>query len=280
MGWLAILVLSGISFGVTLFLVFKHHLGIYVFDNHYTEYSYYIYSRSYTRAPAYFVGMAAAWLIHELDLRGFTRETRSFTRRAKAFATIIACCACALLVGLVFLPVTDYGSRKNSWDHWPIASAMFITFSRPLWSIGCAAFMLLCYYRYLPTMDSFLAHPFWTPLARLTYGAYLMHPSLNRLHGARALQFLTFSFMGVMSRFSFNCVMGFGASVGLWVLAERPCLALLSPSQENRAQKEEQNQLPSGDELSRCTNSSQPLVPVEKFAVPPAGSYPERLLQH
>lgn len=257
MGWLTILALSGISFGVTMMLLLKNHLSFYVFDGHYQAYQYYAYTRSYTRAPAYFVGIVAAWLLNELEKKGFTRETRPSTRRAKAFAILIACIAGTLLVGLIFIPVTNYGSHKNSWDQAPLATALYITFSRPLWCIGCAAVVLLCYYGYLPIVDGFLAHPCWTPLARLTYGAYLVHPILCWVGMGRAMQFLTFTFMGLMSRFFFNCVVGFSVSVVLWVLIERPCLVLFSPSTKPRAQK-------SADQLERVVSeraiSAQPLV--------------------
>merc|ERR1719387_1853721 len=81
-GWFTLLVIMAISFGVTTALVIRHHLSIYVFDDNYTRYSYYAYSKPYTRIPAYFVGIMAAWLVDELKDRGFTRQTRPNTPSA------------------------------------------------------------------------------------------------------------------------------------------------------------------------------------------------------
>merc|ERR1712224_950313 len=164
------------------------------FDGHYDDYSYWVYSRSYTRAPAYFVGILAAWLLKEWETDlGWTRETRPQTTRAKIYATVIGCVAGIVLLACIFIPITDYGVNANSWDNHPVASAIYITFSRPLWAMGCAAITLLCYYGYMPLVDGILAHPFWTPLARLTYGVYLCHPLMIALAGGTAMQFYTFT---------------------------------------------------------------------------------------
>merc|ERR1711998_776050 len=74
LGWITVVLLTGISFGVTTYLVVKHSLSIYVFDDHYQQYSYWAYSKPYTRIPAYFVGLVAAWILDDLEHRGITRE--------------------------------------------------------------------------------------------------------------------------------------------------------------------------------------------------------------
>merc|ERR1719440_1915109 len=84
MGWLTVGVLSCASFGVTMWLCLKHHLGVYTFDKHYEEQSYWIYNRTYTRIPAYFIGIVSAWVLSEMEQKGFTREARPFTFRARA----------------------------------------------------------------------------------------------------------------------------------------------------------------------------------------------------
>merc|ERR1719498_1770868 len=89
-GWAAVAFLTAISFAVTIWLVTDHGLGVYVFDNHYTDYSYWAYSKPYTRIPAYFVGVVAAWVLDELESRGITRETRPMTRTARTLANLTA----------------------------------------------------------------------------------------------------------------------------------------------------------------------------------------------
>merc|ERR1712178_117868 len=65
---------TGASLGVTAWLVIQHNLSIYGFDYHYRQYTYWAYSKPYTRIPAYFVGIAAAWMLDEMEQRGMTRE--------------------------------------------------------------------------------------------------------------------------------------------------------------------------------------------------------------
>jgi len=65
LGWLILLGLCGVSFAITIILVLKNNLGIYVFGQKFADYQYYGYSRSYTRIPAYFVGVAAAWVLDD-----------------------------------------------------------------------------------------------------------------------------------------------------------------------------------------------------------------------
>jgi peptidoglycan/LPS O-acetylase OafA/YrhL len=42
--------------------------------------------------------------------------------------------------------------------------------------IATAVVATLCFRGDAPALDAFLGHPFWVPLARLSYGAYLIHP--------------------------------------------------------------------------------------------------------
>jgi len=235
LGWVSVLTLSGLSFGVTAWLVIKYKLGVYIFDDEYKRYSYYAYSKPYTRIPAYFVGLVSAWLLDEMELRGITRETRPFTRSAKMAATVAAALSGAVLVFLTFVSATDFGDSKESWSL--LTSVLYIDFSRPAWAMCLAVLTLLCYYDFLPLLNGFMAHPYWTPLARLTYGAYLVHPLMIKLAAGRSLQFYTFNAWDLTYRFMGNAIMAYSGSVVLWVLMERPCMTIFSPAQKPRSKK-------------------------------------------
>jgi len=162
-----------------------------------------------------------------LERKGFTRETRPLTPCAKIWAKALACLAGALIIFLTFIPAADFGHNKSSWS--PAWMAVYITFSRPLWAACWAVITLLCYYDYLPVINGFLAHPSWAPLARLTYGAYLVHPMAVELACGRALQFYTFQSLDLIYRWCGNCVFAFLGSLVLWFLVERPCMTIFSP---------------------------------------------------
>ena len=53
---------------------------------------------------------------------------------------------------------------------------IYITFGRVLWSLCIAAVVYACHTGYGWFINSFLSMKMWTPLARITYNAYLVHP--------------------------------------------------------------------------------------------------------
>merc|ERR1712187_858293 len=107
-------------------------------------------------------------------------------------------------------------------------STLYITFSRPMWAVCWAILTFLCYYGHVPITNGILSHRFWTPLARLTYGAYLCHPLVIKLAAGTSLEYYTFSGLDLFYRASGNCVMAFSGAVVLWVLVERPAMSLMS----------------------------------------------------
>merc|ERR1712070_1080602 len=258
MGWSLMIVLSGVSLGITMVVALKNPgMGIYVFDKHFAEFSKNIYYKAYSRIPAYLVGVAAAWLLEWLEqCQGVTRETRPFSRRARIYAQIVAVVAGVLGLINIFLPATDYGVHKDSWQSLPTLNALYITFSRPVWAMSCAAITLLCYYGYLPLLDAFLSHQFWTPLARLSYGAYLCHPLVIAFAVGNATQFYTFGPMDLIYRFCGNSVLSFLGSLVLWALVERPCMTIFSPAKKRASAQSTPTKAPSTPILSGKSDPS------------------------
>mmetsp|Transcript_52562 Transcript_52562/g.169601 ORF Transcript_52562/g.169601 Transcript_52562/m.169601 type:complete len:696 (+) Transcript_52562:42-2129(+) len=234
LGLIFIACITAASLGICTWLVVNYHLSTYIFDDHYKEYSYYAYSKPYTRAPAYLIGVGAAWYKDVLDQRGITRETRPNGRAARIGAWVLALLAVGLLVFIGGIVVTDFGSHKNSWG--TATSAIYIAFSRPLWALCLAVITLLCGLGYLPAIDAFLSSKVWTPLARLTYGAYLLHPLVIKLAAGTAVQYYTFSVQDMLYHWMGNVVMAFGGSAVLWALIERPVMTFSSAMLKRKPQ--------------------------------------------
>merc|ERR1712019_242611 len=89
-GWLSVFVLTGISVGVTVYYVLDNHLSVKFDDYHYDDYSRIAYSNPVCRIPAYFVGIVTAWIVEEMEKRGFTRQSRPTGTGAQVTATILA----------------------------------------------------------------------------------------------------------------------------------------------------------------------------------------------
>jgi peptidoglycan/LPS O-acetylase OafA/YrhL len=259
LGWVSVIALTGLSLGVTTWLVVKYKLSVYVFDKHYQDYSYWAYSKPYTRIPAYFVGLVAAWLLDDMERRGITREARPSSALAKISAKVVAAICGAVLVFLTFITWTDFGDHKNSWGpgdgNKNIWSVLYIDLARPVWATCFAVLTLLCYYDYLPIVNGFLSHSFWTPLARLTYGAYLVHPLVIKLAAARSVQYYTFGTLDMVYRLTGNSMMAYSGSVLLWCLVERPCMTIFSPARKPRSSGTKAPSV-SGSDVSTATGAT------------------------
>ena len=53
---------------------------------------------------------------------------------------------------------------------------LYNMFSRTGWGVALAIVLFACHHGYGGPINSFLSMPFWIPLSRLTYTAYLVHP--------------------------------------------------------------------------------------------------------
>lgn len=226
-GWVTVSLISVASFAVTMWLCLHFSLSPYVFDSHYTDYSYWSYSKPYSRVPAYFVGLVAAWVLDDLEqIHGITRQNRVHTIKTRIAATAVFLLCLAVLVFIVVFPATDFGKHKNDWSD--MLSAIYLTFSRPVWAFVWAVITLLCYYDYLPIVNGFLAHRAWTPVARLTYGAYLVHPIVIKMTAGNETQYYNFSNMDLFYRWFGNTALAYGGALVLWILVERPTMSFTS----------------------------------------------------
>jgi len=237
-------------------ILLQRNMGFYPFDYHWNQYSYWAYSKPYTRVPVYF-GVMAAWLLAEMEGKDITRETRSRSFLARSSAVVAAGIAGALFLVITFIIQSDFGEHKDSWG--TLASCLYLVFARPVWGMCLATITLLCYYDYLPVVNGILSHPYWTPFARLTYGAYLVHPMVIKLASGRALQYLTFNCWDMIYRTCGNVIMAYGGSVVLWVLVERPCMTMFAPARKASPKKDSAESASAQQTISGSSSPGQHL---------------------
>ena len=199
-------------------LVVRHDLGCYVFGDTWRKYAYHAYSKPYTRVPAHLVGMAFGFLNERWVSDAATRPSVP----APALRSTLVAAAAALLA-CVFVPLSDYRDAE-SWPPW--ANGLFITFSRPLWAAALGVVATACAAGRLPRVDAFLAHPAWTPLARLTFGAYLMHPVVIKWFAGTATAPYHFSPHYMVSCAMLNAACAFVLAAALWLTVEKPGMRL------------------------------------------------------
>lgn len=74
--------------------------------------------------------------------------------------------------------------------------------------------------------NDFLSWRGWTPLARLTYGAYLLHPLVIKGLAGTTHGYYRFGVADLLARWLLNSLLSFGAALALFLLVERPVAAL------------------------------------------------------
>mmetsp|Transcript_21996 Transcript_21996/g.54460 ORF Transcript_21996/g.54460 Transcript_21996/m.54460 type:complete len:331 (+) Transcript_21996:3-995(+) len=211
------------SMFLTFWLVVEHGGGLYIFGDTYLKYSYWAYSKPYCRIPAYLVGMAFGFLNERW---GAELADELIRRRVKLSAgTWGAWLAAsgAVLLGCVFLPLSDYRDAE-SWPPW--ANGLFLACSRPLWAAALGVITTACAVGHLPALNGLLASPLWTPFARLTFGAYLLHPVVIKWFAGTATSSYHFSIHYLASASLLNAACAFALAAALWLVVERPIMTL------------------------------------------------------
>ena len=146
--------------GDTAQIAYNYHTNITA------EYSDFIYVKPWSRISPYIVGLLLGFILY--------KEIRLPFGRIKniPFYLMMWFASGFLLVSTV------YGMYFIWHGHVPSVgeNIMYITFSRCAWSVGLALLVFACHNRYGGLINTFLSMKIWTPLSRLTFNAYLVHP--------------------------------------------------------------------------------------------------------
>ncbi|KAI4487011.1 hypothetical protein M0802_012111 [Mischocyttarus mexicanus] len=199
----------------------------------------YIYTRVYTRAGPYIVGLILGYLL---------AKTNSYNIKLKKLYVVIGWLV-AIAVGLLAV----LGARDMYFDDHPynrLEASFYAGMHRHAFALFVSWIIFSCVYGYAGLVGEFLSWRGWTPLSRLTYSAYLCHYIfiLSRAGSVRTTGNLTS--MNVMYAFFGNLSFTIAFSL-LWNLSfETPFIILdrtfLSrqkktslPSKCDQAKKEE-----------------------------------------
>eukprot|EP01106_Pelomyxa_sp_JSP_P007948 TRINITY_DN22881_c0_g1_i1.p1 TRINITY_DN22881_c0_g1~~TRINITY_DN22881_c0_g1_i1.p1 ORF type:complete len:134 (-),score=29.14 TRINITY_DN22881_c0_g1_i1:91-432(-) len=91
-----------------------------------------------------------------------------------------------------------------------------------VWGLGLSLFLLPWVLGHGSFVKNFLAAPLWTPFARLTYGAYLLHPIVQMVWFNDLSQLIEFTLMNFVSLAVASTVVTFGVSLVTFLLVEKP----------------------------------------------------------
>eukprot|EP01102_Stenamoeba_stenopodia_P013201 TRINITY_DN4252_c0_g1_i1.p1 TRINITY_DN4252_c0_g1~~TRINITY_DN4252_c0_g1_i1.p1 ORF type:complete len:656 (-),score=116.58 TRINITY_DN4252_c0_g1_i1:75-2042(-) len=215
-------VLSGItllgSFAANIAISKIYDLNYNLLDSTRETYYNHIYTKPYTRAPPYILGIMAAVYYLTLEKRGsaFTKISRPILVFGYIFAA-----ACMLVTSYATKTLYEFGHT------WTVAeNVMYITFSRFVFVMGVAILMHFCFCGYGGVLKSIFEWSAWTPLARLTYTAYLLHPVIIWVTYCNRTQLFHYDGFVMTDEFISHVVLAYSAAAGAFILLEKPMMNL------------------------------------------------------
>ncbi|KAJ5076282.1 o-acyltransferase [Anaeramoeba ignava] len=222
--------------GMNFWLTHKYNINFYLFDDSMPDYMKYIYVRPYTRILPYIVGVGCAMLLiwaterkrkaNDFDEKMNLINTRVTQTKSKTksliFAHLLFVVFFAILLIVVFLPYNNYKDEGKKWNI--NANAAYIGLSKLFWGIGMAGIVVIFikYSNVFSLIKKFLSWDLWTPLARLTYNAYLMHPIIMYLANLSSRILFNYNAVPIFYATTTNVILAYVFSFIIFLLVERP----------------------------------------------------------
>eukprot|EP01137_Pigoraptor_chileana_P015629 Opistho-2@71817 len=221
--WFLILITLAASFGVTGWLIEKYNLDIYVFGAKYNDFMYYVYSKAWTRIPSYLVGIGAAFIVADREL--YTRP-RNVLLRAITHPYVFFVIAIGSMTAIVFSPYSTYRNPTPEHQWTQTDYTAYMTVSHFSWAVCTAILTIGCCFGRYSFVNWFLSLGMWTPLMRLTYGAYLVHPIIIKVVACNSNQYPEYSWLSMAYSAGGNLIFAFVVSTILFLAIERPFISL------------------------------------------------------
>jgi len=130
------------------------------------DYTDLIYIKPWGRIAPYLVGLVLGYMLYKKMHFKFSR-----IKTALVYLVLWVAAGVALVTILYGLYFTWHGHTLTK-----LENIFYITFSRLVWGIGLALIVFSCHNGYGFFVNSFLSMKIWTPLSRMTFNAYLIHP--------------------------------------------------------------------------------------------------------
>ncbi|KAF8568145.1 hypothetical protein P879_03154 [Paragonimus westermani] len=129
-----------------------------------------IYIKPYTRWGTYALGLILGWIIH----RGYRLPQRVSSEVKLVFTFMSLSLASVCCLWTVYGLADIFSQKVPMWSTG--VSALHTAVHRPIFIVGVGIVTYLCANRYASPIRSLLSWSAFRPFARLTYGAYLVHP--------------------------------------------------------------------------------------------------------
>jgi len=215
-------------------IIIKNNLGIGgVFNNLFSEYHELIYVKPWARMTPYMVGaLCALWLIQlEKNKKSGRELMEEFYKKHPAIAAMyprllgwasVTAIALAVVFGLC-----GRNSFSTTYVFSDTESFMYGAFDILAWSLVLAWVVMMCTMGLAEPVNFFLSHPMWQPLARLSFGVYLVSQPLQILILSSFQQYIYITFNMLLLLLGGVIILSFMAAFALSIIAESPAINLL-----------------------------------------------------
>lgn len=171
-----------------------------------------IYIKPYCRIFPYLVGIFLGYVIYK--------------KYRITFPPIInyLCYGIMWLIAIVTGITNVYGLYSTFHGHVPSKAedVLYYMLSRFTWGVTLGLVVYACHNGYGGVINRFLSLPFWVPLGRLTYTAYLVHEAILLIILGEMRDGMYFSDMMIVIYIIANIVLSFGAAFAISLFVEFP----------------------------------------------------------
>lgn len=185
-----------------------------------------MYIRPWHRIGPYLCGMLAAmaWFRYrEAILASGRRHTLTFAK-----PVLVRCAAHVTLLGIMlaifYSPANMYATEVPEWSKSRLVA--YTGFTRTAWGAGLAALSLLWFSAPRNWISRLLSASFWEVIARLTYGAYIMHPIVLFVIVWDNTQMLRYTRIQIGAAFAGAWFLSYACAAVLFLFVEKPCMQL------------------------------------------------------
>eukprot|EP01113_Clastostelium_recurvatum_P020526 TRINITY_DN242_c0_g1_i2.p1 TRINITY_DN242_c0_g1~~TRINITY_DN242_c0_g1_i2.p1 ORF type:complete len:679 (-),score=198.27 TRINITY_DN242_c0_g1_i2:79-1908(-) len=207
-GWVLSAFLIIFSMFINWFLALKYDLS--PMNPNDDQFNSILYNKPYARMAAYVQGIVVAFLLQYDSIDLVSNRLVRYVGYIVSFA-------------VTWCPTYLTTSFWEAGGKWPLMSnLMYITFSRTGF-VGAIMFVMYAMYKgHGFLLRPFLSHPFWVPLARLTYTAYLLHPIIIFVQYFSTPQIFDMNPIFIMQHYITNLVLAYSVGLVFHLAVEKP----------------------------------------------------------
>jgi peptidoglycan/LPS O-acetylase OafA/YrhL len=196
------------------------------------------YEKPWTRLPAYLIGMLSAFILIYIEDNP-DQKTRAAVKWAEKhhepvkrhlpwwLQTVLLTCGLTIILSCSFGTYSSF-QPGQSWTFDDARTILWNTFGRPGFACGLALMMHVLYMGHGFFINKILSWDAWSPVARLTYSAYLWHPVVMQVILSNFKTLVHYDYWTVACYFLAFSLGSYIVALGSFLLIERPIMNLES----------------------------------------------------